>query len=323
MRVRDLASGLGAEVDGDPSLEISGMRPLDTAEAIHLAGYFDRRWRKAAKTTRAAAVITSPVGADDLPIAVTRIIVDDPRAAWYAALRRLYRRSGIDLPPPGIDPRSVVDPSAVISAGVRMGPLCYVGPRAELAVGVVLHPGAHVGAEAHIGANSTLLPRATVLDRCWIGADVWLGAGSVVGSPGFGLDERGRLPHVGTVIIEDGVTVGANTCIDRATVGVTRIGAGSHLDNLVQVGHNATVAAGAILCGQVGVAGGAHLGEGVVLGGQSGVVGHVKVGPRARIAAQSGVTRSLAGGETYSGHPAEPNRQRLRRLAKIRRHFDS
>ena len=165
--------------------------------------------------------------------------------------------------------------------------------------------------------NAVILAGATIEHHCWIGP------GAVIGSDGFGLDAQGRLAHIGRVVIGAEVTIGANTCIDRGTLGETRVGAHTHIDNLVQIGHNAEVGSGVVLCGQVGVAGSAVIGDGAVIGGQAGVAQHARVGHGCRVAAQSGVTRHLKGPGTYSGHPAEPDQERLRRIARVRKHFST
>ena len=324
MRLDDLAARIGARLAaGHPAREISAIRSLDTAGSIELAGLFERRYATPARSTAAGAVVTSPALSTYRPDQCAILLADDPRAAWSAALRLLHPRPAIAPPPIGIDPRAAIDPSAEVDARARIGPFCVVGSRAYIADGVAMHAGAHVGAGAVIGTAAILHPHAVVHDGCLVGARVWLGTGAVIGSPGFGLDDAGRLPHIGIVVLEADVTVGAHTCVDRGTIGETRVGAGAHLDNLIQVGHNAQIGRGAILCGQVGIAGGAVIGDFSVIGGQAGVNGHVTIGARARIAAQAGVTKSLPGGADYSGHPAEPNRARLRRLARLQRLADA
>lgn len=319
MRLDALAAAIGASLDGPPDRRVVRVAALDGADPSALVGLFERRWRAAGSQTRGGAAITSPELARHLPKTCARLIADDPRAAWGHALRTLHPKPAIAPPPPGVDARAVVDPTARIAPDAAIGPLAFVGAEAQIGAGAVVHPGAHVGARAAIGASSTLMPRAMVLDACVLGEAVWLGPGATIGSVGFGLDASGRLPHVGAVRVGDRATIGAQSCVDRATVGWTVVGPDAHLDNLVQVGHNAQVGAGAVLCGQVGLAGGARIEPGVVIGGQAGVAGHVTVGRGVRLAAQSGVTRSLVAPGDYSGHPAEPNRQRLRRLARLRR----
>ncbi len=319
MRLTVLAAAIGARVDGSADPELTGVAELPSAGPGDLTALFEPRWRRFAAGTRAGAAVVTPALASALPARCGRLVCDDARTAWGRALRVLFPAPEIALPPLGLDARAAVDDTATIAPDARIGPFCVIGPGAVVGPGAALCAGVYVGAAARIGAGAVLHPHAVVLDGCVVGAGARLGSGAVVGSPGFGVDAGGRVPQVGIAVLEDGVTLGAHTCVDRATVGETRIGAGSHLDNLVQVGHNARVGRGVVLCGQVGVAGGAVIEDGAVLGGQAGVTGHVTVGARARIAAQAGVTKSLPGGAEYSGHPAEPNRERLRREARLRK----
>ncbi len=319
MRLADLAARLDARLDGDGDRRILRVAPLDTAGSDALAGLFERRFREAAGRTEAAAVVVDEALAEALPPGCARLVHPEPRAAWGNALRLLHPRPPLTPPPPGIDPRAVVHPTAQVAPDARVGPFAVVDAEARVGPGAAIFAFVHVGPGAVVGPDAVLATRASVLDGCAIGAGSWIGPGAVIGSVGFGIDRAGRLPHVGRVRVGAGVTIGAQSCVDRATVGETVIGDGAHLDNLVQVGHNAHIGPRAVLCGQVGIAGGARIGAGVVIGGQAGVAGHVTVGPGVRLAAQSGVTKSLRAPGDYSGHPAEPNRARLRRLARERR----
>ena len=321
MRAEALAAAIGAQRIG-PDAELGRVAALAEAGANDLAGLFSRRWRRAARHTRAAAVVVTPSLAPELPSGLTRLVTEDARGAWARAIRLLHPGPVLAPPPLGIDTRAAVDPGAEVHHEARIGPFVTVGPGAVIGRGAALFAGAYVGACARVGAESTLHPRAAVLDGCTVGERVLLAAGAVVGSPGFGLDAEGRVPHVGVAIVEDDVSLGAHTCVDRGTVAETRICRGAHLDNLVQVGHNAYVGPGAVLCAQVGLCGGARVEAGVVLGGQAAVNNQVTVGAGARLAARSGVTRDLRGGADYSGFPAEPNRARLRRIVRLRRLVD-
>ncbi len=316
MRLSTLAEAIGARLLGE-DLEVERVASIQASGPTALAPLIEPRWRAAASRTRAAAVLCSPALSSALPPDLPRLVAEDARDAWGRAVRLLHPRPFLEPPPVGIDPRAVVE--GEVHPTARVAALAWVGPGATVGPGAVLHPFAHVGAGASVGEGAVLHPRATVLDGCAIGAGVLLCTGAVVGSPGFGLDAAGRVPQLGVAVVEDDATIGANSCVDRAALGETRIGRGSRLDNLVQVGHGAWIGPGAVLCGQVGVAGGARVEAGAVLGGQAGVSGHVTIGEGARVAAQSGVTRSLPGGGVYSGHPAEPNRRRLRRMARLRR----
>lgn len=313
-----LAAEIGARLIG-PDRPLSRVAALNAADATCLCALFEPRFRSAARQTAAGALLTAPAFVDDCPRDASLLVSDDPRAAWGKALRRLHPTPSIAPPPPGVHPSAVVDPSAVLHATVSIGPFVYVGGHARLDPNVVLFQGARVGAGAHIGAGACVHSHAVVHDGCVVGAGCWIGAGAVIGSPGFGIDSMGRVPHIGGVRIGPRVTIGAQTCVDRGTVADTIIEADAHLDNLVQVGHNAIIGRGAVLCGQVGLAGGARVDAGAVIGGQAGVAGRATVGAGAHVAAQAGVTKDLAPGGRYSGHPAEENHARLKRMARLRK----
>jgi len=174
--------------------------------------------------------------------------------------------------------------------------------------GVVLHPHVVVGRRCHIGKGTVIYPQVSIYDDTLIGERVIIHSGTVIGADGFGFADhdgsRVKLPQVGRVVLEDDVEIGANSAVDRATLEETRIGAGSKLDNLVQVGHNVRIGRGAILCGQAGVSGSARLGDRVIMAGQSGVAGHLELGDDARVAGKSAVFKSVAAGEMVAGSPA-------------------
>lgn len=312
-----LAAAIGARLEGDAG-PIARVAALDAADATCLAGLFEARYRAAAAGCRAGLILTTPALRSSCPSETARLVCDDARAAWGKALRLLHPVARIAPPPIGVHPTAIIAPDAVLGAAVRVGPFVCVDALAEIGEGTALFAGAQIGARARLGAGCTVHHHAVVHADTHVGERVWIGAHAVLGSPGFGLDAAGRLPHVGAVRVGDGVSIGAQTCVDRGTVADTIIEADAHLDNLVQVGHNAFVGRGAVLCGQVGLAGGARVEAGAVIGGQAGVAGAARVGANARVAAQSGVTRRLPPDGTYSGHPAEANHARLKRIARLR-----
>lgn len=312
-----LAAAVGARLDGDAG-PIARVAAIDAADAQCLAGLFEARYRASAAGSRAGLILTSSTLRSACPPGTPVLVADDPRAAWGRALRLLHPRPVIEPPPVGVHRFAVIDADATLGDGVRIGPFVCVDAGAEVGAGAALFAGVQVGHGARVGADCTLHHHAVVHAGCTVGDGVWIGAHAVIGSPGFGLDAAGRIPHIGAVRIGARVSIGAQTCIDRGTVADTVIQADAHLDNLVQVGHNAFVGCGAVLCGQVGLAGGARVEAGAVIGGQAGVAGRARVGAGARVAAQAGVTRALAPGGTYSGHPAEANLIRLKRIARLR-----
>ncbi len=325
IRTGELATRVGARLRGDPDRPIRGAATLVEAGPEQVAFYANPRYRQALRQTRAGAVLLDEAAARDLAgHSAVLLVCDRPNVAFAKALEIFHPRT---LPPPGVHPTAVVDPSARVDPSATIGALAYVGPGAEIGAGSVLWPQAHVGAGARVGCQCELHPHSVLLDRCVLGDRVVLYAGAVVGSDGFGYAleqaETGprhrKIPQVGTVTIEDDVEIGAGSCIDRATTGETRIGRGSKIDNLVQVGHNCVVGPLSILCGQVGLAGSTTLGTGVVLAGGAGLAGHLHVGDGARVGAASGVMNDIPGGETWSGTPALPHTAWLRMMAAMRR----
>jgi UDP-3-O-[3-hydroxymyristoyl] glucosamine N-acyltransferase len=215
----------------------------------------------------------------------------------------------------------VIEEGAEVSAAAHVGAFVVVGGGTRIEECVILHPHVVIGRECHIGRESVLFPHVTLYDGTLLGARVTIHSGTVIGADGFGFAEHGgsrvKLPHVGRVVLEDDVEIGANSAVDRATLDETRIGAGSKLDNLVQVGHNVRIGRGAILCGQSGVSGSARLGDRVLLAGQSGVAGHLELGDDARLAGKSAAFKSVPAGQTAAGVPAVPAAKWRRQVAAL------
>ncbi len=322
MQLGHIAKQLGCDLIGDETLEIERLAPIDLAGSNQLTGFFSPRWSKAAKSCRASAVLVHPRLQLHLPGACARLLTDDPRAAWGQAIRLFHTAAATETEKPKISQLADVDPSSHIGDEVHIASFVHVGRHAKVGDNCIIHSGAYIGAEAVLGPRTEVMPHAQILEKVVIGAMSWIGPGAVIGSHGFGLDKHGRLPHLGGVIVGNQCTIGAQTCVDRGTVGDTVIGQRCHLDNLVQIGHNVKIGNGVVICGQAGIAGGATIGDGVTIGGQAGITGHVRIAANIRIAAQAGVTRSLTEPGDYSGHPAEPNGPRLRRLVKLRRWAD-
>ncbi|MCC7141250.1 MAG: UDP-3-O-(3-hydroxymyristoyl)glucosamine N-acyltransferase [Candidatus Eisenbacteria bacterium] len=316
-RLEEIARRLGAEPRGDGAVRIRGVAGLREAGAGDLSFLADPRYQDALRETRAAAVLVpSKLPAPSLP----HVVVDDPLAAFLqiVALFHPALPEGV----PGVHPSAVIAADARIGESASIGPHVVVESGATIGPAAVLLAGAYVGRNASVGAEAVLHPGAVLRHHCEIGARVIVHAGAVIGADGFGyVFQQGshrKVPQVGKVVVEDDVEIGANTTIDRATFGVTRIGRGSKLDNLVHVGHNVEIGEHSILCAQVGISGSARLGRFVVLGGQAGLVGHIEVGDGSRVGAQSGVTKSLPPGETVSGYPAQNHTRASRVYAALR-----
>jgi UDP-3-O-[3-hydroxymyristoyl] glucosamine N-acyltransferase len=326
--LKDLAERVGGRVRGDGERSVTGLRPIATAGPEHLSFLTGARFRDQARSSRAGALLVAPgAGGEDWFIDTGHdlLVVDDPRLALATLIAFFH-----PVPPPPVG----VHPTAVVAAGARVSPRASVGPYAVIEDGSVIEDGAVVGAhvvvgrDCWVGSRSVLRPHAVLYDRTRLGEGVEVHAGVVLGADGFGYVQRvgegGRvvhhkMPQVGQVVLEDGVEVGANTTIDRATLGETRIGAGTKIDNLVQVGHNVRTGAACLLCGQAGIAGSTHLGDGVVLAGQAGLTDHLEIGDRVQVAAKAAVLSSAPADARLAGVPAVDLRSWRRQVVGLAR----
>jgi UDP-3-O-[3-hydroxymyristoyl] glucosamine N-acyltransferase len=309
-KVVEIAEFLKASVVGDGDAVIRNIKGLDEAEEGDLTFLANPKYRKRLETTRASAVLVAP--GNELP-AKTLIVVQDPYAALAKLLAWFY-------PPEetftGISDRAVIEEGAIVAPDATLYPLAFVGKGARVEHRAVLYPGVAVGRNAVIGEDSILHPSVTVYRRCIIGKRVILHAGVVVGSDGFGYANPARenlkVPQVGIVQIDDDVEVGANTTIDRGTLGKTWIKSGVKIDNLVMIAHNVVIGENSVIVAQVGISGSTKLGRSVVLGGQAGLVGHITLGDGAMAAAKAGISKDVPAGQIIAGAPAIPHREWLR-----------
>jgi UDP-3-O-[3-hydroxymyristoyl] glucosamine N-acyltransferase len=315
MRLSEIARIVGGEVVGDGAFDVRDVAEYFSAgpESLSCADAPERL-----KSPTSAGALIVPPGADP---GRPGIRCAHPRLAFARAVE-LLRPAPARLS--GVHPSASVDPGARLGQGVCVGSLASIAGGAEVGDRCQVGAGARIGEGVKLGADCVIHPNCVLYPGVRIGERVVIHAGAVIGADGFGYvpDERGRLskfPQRGTVVIEDDVEIGANAAIDRAALGETRIGRGTKIDNLVQVGHNVTVGEDCALAGQVGISGSVRIGRGVMMGGQVGVADHVSIGDGARLAAQTGVTKSLEGGRTYLDAPAAEAGEARRRLAAYRR----
>ena len=298
-----LAVELEGEVRGDGSVEIRGVAGIREALPGDITFLANSRYDTYLDETRASAVICSR---ESRETALPLLCVDNPYLAFQKAVRIF--RPDRDRPTPGIHPTAIVAPDVRLGRDVSVGPYCVVEAGARLGDRVVLMASTYVGPRAEIGDDSYLYPRVMVREDCFIGARCILHPGVVVGSDGFGFAfDEGRyhkVPQVGNVVIGDDVEIGSNTTIDRATTHSTRIGDGTKIDNLVQIGHNVVIGQHGIVVAQVGISGSTEIEDYVTIGGQAGLVGHIRVGKGAMVGAQSGVTKSVPADTVVTGYPA-------------------
>jgi UDP-3-O-[3-hydroxymyristoyl] glucosamine N-acyltransferase len=319
----EIADRAKAELSADAPRDrmIRGIAALDRAEPDEMSVFCDVHHADAFAATKAGAVITSAKLAERPHNEAALLVARDPRYVFAIAGLMFYPN---DIAEPGIDVAAHVDPSAVIGEGCRIdagaviGPAVRLGARCHIAANAVIGAGVEIGEGGRIAANATI-------SHALIGANVRIGAGTVIGGEGFGvvLGPTGLMcsAQIGRVIIGDNVRVGGNCTIDRGAVGDTEIGAGTKLDNLVQVAHNVRIGRNCIFAGQAGVAGSSTLGDNVMVGGAVSIGDHLVVGSNVRIAGKSGLMRDVGDGETIGGYPAVPIRQWHRQttfLARLR-----
>lgn len=317
--VSELAALCGALVEGDGERPILGPAALSEAGQDRISFLANPRYREQLEHTHAGAVV---VGKDVRPVRgdLTLLRVADPNRAFSRIIEAFQQPE--PRPAPGVHPSAVVDPGAVLAPGVSIGPACVVEAGARIGSGAVLRAQVFVGADCEVGEDTYLHPGVVLGARVRVGKRCLLHPGVVVGSDGFGFDpEPGadglrwvKVPQCGTVEIGDDVEIGANTSLDRARFGATRIGSGSKIDNLVQIAHNVVVDRDVLLISQVGIAGSSRIGRGAILAGQVGVAGHVTIAPGARVGAQSGVQHDLPAAGDYFGSPARPLKESARDL---------
>jgi UDP-3-O-[3-hydroxymyristoyl] glucosamine N-acyltransferase len=311
--LRDLAARLGCEVRGDGGVEVRRVAGIDDAGPGDLTFVSNPRYAARLATTRATAAIVSPGVATPLPCLLT----PNPYLEFARAVAVLHP---LPRPAPGVHPSATIDPSAHLGEDVHVGAMVVIGPGVRIGARTVVHPHVVLYPGVEVGHDCLLHSGVQVREGCRIGNRVVVQNGAVIGSDGFGFakDDQGRyekIPQIGTVVVEDDVEIGALTAVDRAALAETRIGRGTKLDNLVQIGHSVTIGHDTVLAGQVGVAGSARIGNHVTLAGQVGVAGHLEIGDGAIATAQTGIPSDVEAGALVSGYPAIENRAWLKSSA--------
>ncbi len=318
----ELAARVGGEVEGDGQVRIDGVAPLEEAGPSQLSFFSNKKYRRAFEASRAGAVIVEPGAA--APPGRTLLRATNAYLA-FARVSTLFHPPREPLPE--VSPLAAIHPTARVHPSAQVMPLASVGPGAQVGARTILFPGVQVGEDARVGEDCVVYQNVVIRERCVVGDRVILQPGCVLGSDGFGFafDPEGegqgprhyKVPQIGNVVVEDDVEIGANTCVDRATLGTTRVGRGAKIDNLVQIAHNVQIGPLSLLMSQVGIAGSTKLGMGVIAAGQVGIVGHLEIGAGARIAAQAGIMKDIEAGETVSGSPSVPHQRWLKSVAAL------
>ncbi len=338
--VGEIARLLDAQIVGDASTLITGFAGLESAAPGTISFIDSDKMISEALASSAAAIIAPESLRQALEDARALraksesnrskrrardrekplVFAGNPRLAFAKVLEWMQPAA---LPEKGVHSTAVIESDAYIGKGVTIREGCYVGHHARIDDGVILYPHVTVGDGAQIGAGSVLYPSVVIYRQVHIGKRVSIHAGSVIGSDGFGYVFDGarhqKVPQVGTVIIEDDVEIGANVCIDRATMGATRVGEGTKIDNLTQIAHNVQIGKNCVLCGQVGLSGSVVIEDNVMMAGQVGLRDHVKIGKGAILGAKSGIMADIPAGEFVMGSPSLPQREYMRVQAVSRK----
>ena len=306
MNLGELAKKLACTLEGDASLEITGVAGIEEAKPGELTFLVNRKYRPSLETTHASAIL---VAKEPVPARLAVLRSANPYLDFARAIDLFHPSPKYA---PGVHPTAVIAQSAQIGEGAHIGPYCFVDEGVRIGKNAVLHSFVTIYRHARIGDDFFAHAHATVREDCRIGNRVLLQNGVVVGSDGFGFARQPngswfKMRQSGTAIIEDDVEIQANAAIDRATVGETHIGRGTKIDNLVQVGHACKIGEDTLLCGQVGLAGTTNVGNRCILAGQVGAAGHLTIGDGAILTAQSGVPGDVPPGAIYSGYPAMEN----------------
>lgn len=321
MLISELAQLCNARPQGgDASASITSAADIMSAQPQQVTVLSDGKYKKYLKDCQASACFVSDALLDEgeTPTGLTLLICDDPEMSFLSAVSALHPE------PPR---QKQISAQAVLAADVKLGQDVHVGPFSSVGEGSsigdhsIVEASVHIGRNVSIGQNCRLHPNVVIYDNSVIGNNVTIHAGSIIGADGFGYKYRNnqhvKVPHVGNVVIDDNVEIGANTCIDRGALGSTRIGWGSKIDNLVQLGHNNVVGRNVIVCGQCGISGSCEIGDGAILAGSVGVADHVKIGTRAVVMARSGVSQDIDPGAQVWGSPAKDRKVIWRELAAL------
>ncbi len=322
---------LNGTVEGDPLVPVNQLAKIEEAKTGSLSFLANPKYEQYLYTTDASVVIVNNDQVLAAPTKATLIRVENAYSAFSALLERY---NTLKLNKTGIEQPSFVHPSAKIGQNVYLGAFAYVGPNVKVGNNCKIYPHTYIADDVKIGDNVTLFPGVIVYFDCVIGNNVIIHSGTIIGGDGFGFapvsdGTYNKISQIGNVIIEDDVEIGANTTVDRATLGSTIIRKGVKLDNLIQVAHNVEIGANTVVAAQTGISGSTKVGENCIVGGQVGIVGHINIAKGTQIQAQSGISRSLTEeGKRWMGSPATPYTDHMRsqiviqRLPKLEKRID-
>ncbi len=299
-----IAQLIQGTVEGDPQTKVNSFTKIEGGKPGAISFLGNQKYLNYIYQTESSVVLIDEDIKLEHPVKATLIRVKN---AYEAVAKLMQMYASMKPKKKGIDSLAFIDPTAKVGKDCYIGPFVAIGPGVTIGDGCVLHPHVTIGENATVGNNTEIYSNAVIYHDCKVGSNCILHAGSVVGADGFGFapTEHGydKIPQLGIVIIEDDVEIGANTCIDRSTMGATYVHKGVKLDNLVQIAHNTTIGANTVMSSQVGIAGSTKVGEWCMFGGQVGIAGHIEIGDRVQLGAQSGVPSSLKSDQSLIGTP--------------------
>ena len=306
----ELAQLTGATlVRGDASRLVTNAAPLEHCDGNSVTFFADRRRATEMASVPAAACFVTDILAPSVAAGCARLVSPSPQAAYALAAERLHRPRTHPAGAPEIHHDAALEPGVALAPGVTIGPGAVIGAGTQISAGVVIGPGVAIGRDGYVGPNATI-------GFALIGDRVRIYAGAVIGEAGFGaaVGPAGivDVPQLGRVILQDGVTVGANSCVDRGAYGDTVIGENTKIDDLVMIAHNVVIGRNCVFAAHCGISGSVTIGDACMFGGRVGVADHLTIGAGARLAAAAGITKNIPAGETWGGFPARPMRQWLR-----------
>ena len=314
MTVAEIAALVGGTAVGETGQTITRVAELADAGPSDAAFFENRKYGAAAAKSAAGLLFVPPDAADMKTAAAAKVVCAEPRAA-FTFLVKLIDAAGKIKILPTLSPKATIHSKAVLGPGVFIGDFTVVERGAAIGENTVIHPQVYIGPNAKIGRNCVVYPRVVIRDDSVIGDGVIIHPGAVIDSDGFGFltdkktGKHTKIPQIGNVIIEANCEIGANVTIDRGAVGPTIVRSGTHIDNLVQIGHNAVIGRDCVLVSQVGIAGSTEVGNNVILAGQVGVAGHLSIGDGTVVTAQSGVMSDVPAKSVLFGSPGRPHRE--------------
>ena len=320
---QQIAAIIQGKIEGKPDATISHVAKIEEAADGALSFVANPKYEEYLYGSKASIIIVNDALVLERPVDTTLIRVKDAYSS-FALLLEKYNEIKAKEGKTGIDNTAYVSPTATIGKDVYIGAMAYIGDHVQVADGARIYPGCYLGDEASVGAHTTLFAGVKVYDTCKIGANVIIHSGTVIGSDGFGFAPQKdgtykKIPQIGNVVIEDNVEIGANTTIDRATMGSTYIRKGVKLDNLIQIAHNVDIGENTVIAAQTGVSGSTKIGRNCVIGGQVGIVGHIQIADYTSINAQSGLAKSVTTPKTaLTGSPAYDYKSALKSQAIFR-----